>query len=138
MCVIIPEIDIYVRYCETDASGHVNNVSYFIYLEEARTRFFQAIGLSKEKRGNVKFVVASAKCDFLAQAYSFQTLTVTTRVSRIGTKSFTLEHTIKDAETGKIIASGSAVIVCFNFQRQQSENIPLPFRVALEKVLVSV
>jgi acyl-CoA thioester hydrolase len=135
---MIPDIEIYVRYFETDASGHVNNVSYFIYLEEARTKFFEAVGLTKEKRGNVNLVVASAQCDFIAQAYSFQRLTVTTRVSRIGTKSFTLEHTIKDTETDHIIASGSAVIVCFNFQTQQSEIIPLPFRAALEKVLVSV
>lgn len=135
---MIPDIEVYVRYCETDASGHVNNVSYFIYLEEARTRFFETIGLSKEKRGNVHFVVASAKCDFIAQAYDSQTLTVSTRLSRIGTKSFTLEHKIKETKTNRLIASGSAVIVCFNFQTQQSVTIPHPFREALEKVLVSV
>lgn len=135
---MIPDIQVYVRYSETDASGHVNNISYFIYLEEARTKFFEAIGLSKEKRGDVHFVVASAKCDFIAQAYGSQRLTVTTRLARIGTKSFTLEHTIKDAKTDHIIASGSAVIVCFNFQTQQSVTIPLPFRQALEKVHVSV
>jgi len=135
--VKVPEIDIYVRYCETDASGHVSNISYFIYLEEARTKFFNEIGFSKEKRGDISFVVASAKCDFIAQAYSFQTLTVTTRVSRIGTKSFTLEHTIKEAKTRKIIASGSVVIVCFNFQTQRAENIPPSLRAALEKVMVN-
>ncbi|HWL26038.1 MAG TPA: acyl-CoA thioesterase, partial [Ureibacillus sp.] len=85
----IPEIDIYVRFCETDAAGHVNNTSYFIYMEEARTKFFKAVGYDKDNRGEMNFVVASAQCDYLAQAYANQTLTLSTRVSRIGTKSYT-------------------------------------------------
>ena len=134
----IPEIDIYVRFCETDAAGHVNNTSYFIYMEEARTKFFKAVGYDKDNRGEMNFVVASAQCDYLAQAYANQTLTLSTRVSRIGTKSYTLAHEIKSADTGAMIAAGSAVIVCFNFQTQQSEIIPPELRSILEQCLVTV
>lgn len=134
----IPEIDIYVRFCETDAAGHVNNISYFIYIEEARTKFIQAIGFGREERENLGFIIASAKCDFAAQAYAYQTLKVATHVSRIGEKSFTLQHTIKAADTGAVVATGSAVIVCFNFQNQQSVTIPLQLRSALEQYLVPV
>ncbi|USK61784.1 acyl-CoA thioesterase [Peribacillus asahii] len=134
----IPEIDVYVRFCETDAAGHVNNTSYFIYMEEARTKFFKAVGYDKDNRGEMNFVVASAQCDYLAQAYANQTLTLSTRVSRIGTKSYTLAHEIKSADTGAMIAAGSAVIVCFNFQTQQSEIIPPELRSILEQCLVTV
>ena len=134
----IPEIDVYVRFCETDAAGHVNNTSYFIYMEEARTKFFKAVGYDKDNRGEMNFVVASAQCDYLAQAYANQTLTLSTRVSRIGTKSYTLAHEIKSADTGAMIAAGSAVIVCFNFQTQQSEVIPPELRSILEQCLVTV
>lgn len=116
-------IDIYVRYCETDAGGHVNNTSYFIYFEEARTKFFQAIGYGPKKR-EINFIVARAECDFLEQAYAGQILTVTTYVSKIGTKSYTMTHEITDATTGSPIAKGLAVIVCFDFQTQQSKVIP--------------
>jgi acyl-CoA thioester hydrolase len=134
----IPEIDIYVRFCETDAAGHVNNISYFIYIEEARTKFIQAIGFGREERENLGFIIASAKCDFIAQAYAYQTLKVATHVSRIGEKSFTLRHTIKAADTGAMVATGSAVIACFNFQNQRSVTIPLQLRSALEQYLVPV
>ncbi|RID82424.1 acyl-CoA thioesterase [Peribacillus asahii] len=134
----IPEIDVYVRFCETDAAGHVNNISYFIYMEEARTKFFKAVGYDKDNRGEMDFVVASAQCDYLAQAYANQTLTLSTRVSKIGTKSYTLAHEIKSADTGAMIAVGSAVVVCFNFQTQQSEVIPPELRSTLEQYLVTV
>lgn len=35
------ETQVKVRFCETDALGHINNTSYFIYLEEARIAFFE-------------------------------------------------------------------------------------------------
>lgn len=40
------ELKVNVRFSETDALGHINNTSYFIYLEEARMKFFEALGLA--------------------------------------------------------------------------------------------
>ncbi len=54
------KIDIYVRFCETDAGGHVNNTSYFFYFEEARTKFFETIGLGPSKR-TIHFIVAQTE-----------------------------------------------------------------------------
>jgi len=134
----IPDVNVYVRFCETDAGGHVSNVSYFIYLEEARSKFFQAVGFTgKEKRGNIDFIVASTSCDFLAQAYAGQTLAIATKVERIGTKSFKLAHEVTDHETGKGIASGWAAIVCFDYQKQQTEKVPPMLREILEEFLVT-
>jgi acyl-CoA thioester hydrolase len=131
----IPEVDVYVRYCETDAGGHVNNTSYFLYFEEARTKFFSAIGFGPKEREHIHFIVARTECDFIAQAYGGQTLKVKTTVSKIGTKSYTMVHEIREAETEAIIAKGSAVIVCFNFQKQQSVTIPAELRTTLEAYL---
>ena len=128
----IPDIDVYVRYCETDAGGHVNNTSYFIYLEEARTKFFATLGLAPSERKNLNFIVGRVECDFIAQAYAGQTLTISTTVSRIGTKSFTIKNEIKEAETGSLIAVGSAVTVCFNFEEQRSIEIPNYLRTLLD------
>ena len=131
----IPEVDIYVRYCETDAGGHVSNTSYFLYFEEARTKFFGTIGFGLKNKKNFNFIVAHLSCNFIAQSYASQILSVTTSVSNIGTKSYTLVHEIKDANTGALIANGSAVIVCYNFQEQHSIEIPTDLRKTLEKYL---
>ncbi|MFC0270679.1 acyl-CoA thioesterase [Metabacillus herbersteinensis] len=125
------ETSVRVRFGETDALGHVNNTSYFIYLEDARVQFFEKLGYSMDSN-NWQFILASTKCDFVGQAYFNQRLRTTTSVSKIGTKSFTLEHSIIDEKTENIIATANAVIVYFNFETQKSEAIPETLRESLE------
>ena len=130
----VSEIEIYARFCETDAAGHINNTSYFIYMEEARSKFFQGIGFTgEETRGNIDFIIASTSCDFIAQAFAGQTLRVKTIVDRIGSKSFALMHTITDGNSGASLAKGQATIVCFDYLAQQTEMIPPTLRELLEK-----
>lgn len=128
------ETEVTVRFCETDALGHINNTSYFIYLEEARMTFFKSLGYSMNIE-DWKFIIASTKCDFKSQGYFNQTLTIQTEVSRIGTKSFQIEHTISCAQTKDVIAEGNAVIVYYDFEKQTSAEIPQPLREGLERNL---
>lgn len=121
------EIFVKVRFGETDALGHINNTSYFIYTEEARVRFFEALGYSMNT-GNWQFIMASTKCDFINQGYFNQELSIKTYVSRIGTKSFQLEHDMICMKTNKLIAKGEATVVYFDFEKQQSEVIPESLR----------
>lgn len=131
------KIQIKVRFCETDALGHINNASYFVYLEEARIRYFEHLGFNMSMK-SWNFILASATCDFLSQGYFNQTLTINTYVSKIGTKSFTLGHDIVCEETEEIIARGKATIVYFDFETQQSAIIPDFLREGLNKSLVEV
>ncbi|MBM7647699.1 acyl-CoA thioester hydrolase [Bacillus ectoiniformans] len=112
-----------VRFCETDAIGHINNVSYFIYLEDARIQFMEAMGAGMDI-GNWEFILANVDCDFVAQGYFKQELTIKTFVTRIGNKSFTLGHEIVDTKTDQLIAKGTATMVYFDFENQQSVAIP--------------
>jgi acyl-CoA thioester hydrolase len=123
--------EINVRFCETDALGHVNNVSYFIYLEQGRTGFIKAIG-SNRTTSQWSFILAATKCDFMAQAYFDQDLEVTTFVSKIGNKSFRLSQEIFDVETGKQIAKAESTLIYFDFEKQQSEPIPQHLRGKLQ------
>jgi acyl-CoA thioester hydrolase len=117
------EIQVQARFGETDALGHINNTSYFVYLEEARIRFFESLGYRMELN-DWKFILASTKCDFVSQGYFDQLLSVKTYVSRIGTKSFQLEHDIVCSQTEQLIAKGNAIIVYYDFKSQKSEALP--------------
>jgi acyl-CoA thioester hydrolase len=112
------ETAVTTRFCETDYMGHISNINYFVYLEDARVDFIVGLGLSRvdETWG---FVIASVKCDFVKQMYAGQKLTVTTQVLRIGTKSFSLEHLIL-SEDGETMARGEETIVRFDRGTQQS------------------
>ncbi|SFA47324.1 acyl-CoA thioester hydrolase [Parageobacillus thermantarcticus] len=125
-----------IRFCETDALGHVSNISYFIYLEEARIRLFEELGYNSDVK-EWRFILASAKCDFVNQAYFGQTLKIETNVSKIGNKSFQLVHRVLDAKTGTLIALGEAAVVYFNFEKQQSERLPDDLRERLQRYVLS-
>ncbi|WP_101842890.1 thioesterase family protein [Halobacillus sp. Marseille-P3879] len=124
-----------VRFCETDAAGHVNNTSYFIYLEEARGKFFQSILKDYQTFG--RFIIASTHCDFVSQAYYNQELVISTWISKIGNKSFQFKHEIRVKDSDTLIAAAGAAIVYFNYNEQTSEPIPAEFRKLLEGQLVA-
>lgn len=125
-------IDVRVRFCETDALGHVNNTSYFIYLEEARVQFFEYLG-KRSGTDDWPFILVSTKCDFIKQVYFKQELRIETSVKKIGSKSFTLLHLIKDSQSNDIVAEGEATVVYFDFTKQTSEIIPDELRKRLEE-----
>ena len=58
------------------------------------------------------------------------------RVSKIGKKSFVLEHEIKCAKTREFVAVGSTVLVCFDYDRQESIYLPQELAAELDKYLV--
>ncbi|WP_085993030.1 acyl-CoA thioesterase [Oceanobacillus senegalensis] len=128
------EIEVYIRFAETDALGHVNNTSYFLYFEEARTKFFKEI--LPERNKNLSFILASIKCQYLNQAFAGQTLRVCTNVLKVGTKSFTMSQTILSPDTGITIAEAEAVTVCFNYLEQKTISIPERLRLKLENHLI--
>jgi acyl-CoA thioester hydrolase len=130
------EIHVSVRFGETDALGHINNTSYFIYLEEARIRFIEALGF-KMNVNQWNFILASTKCDFISQGYFNQQLVIKTYVSKIGTKSFHLEHEIHSADTNELIAHGNAVMVYFDFDKQKSEPLPELLKEVLKSSLAA-
>ncbi|WP_226580843.1 acyl-CoA thioesterase [Halobacillus litoralis] len=123
-----------VRFCETDMAGHVNNTSYFIYLEEARGKFFQEVFPPHLNTGS-RFILASTTCDFVSQAYYGQSLIIRSWISKVGTSSFNFSHSILVEDTKEEVAKASAVLVQFDYEKQQSAAIDGELRELLEVYL---
>lgn len=127
-----------VRFGETDAMGHVNNVSYYIYFEQARVEFLKNLGFALGTDSNsLNFVVVRTSCDYIKQSYFDQELIVSTYVSRIGTKSFTLQHDVLDKKTHVLIAKGCSIAVIID--KEQNGALPIPYELknALQSNLIS-
>ncbi|MFC3016392.1 acyl-CoA thioesterase [Virgibacillus litoralis] len=124
-------LNIKVRVSETDLLGHINNASYFIYMEEARIDFLKKLGIDIEN-GNFAFMLVSAKCDFIRQGYFGKTLKVATEVLKIGTKSITLTSRMTESESGDLIARGEVVLVYFDVHAEQTIEIPESFKDKLQ------
>jgi acyl-CoA thioester hydrolase len=98
-----------VRFRDCDAMGHVNNAVFSTYLEEAR------IGVLG---GLTPFILARVEIDFRSQLRAGDEIEIGTRVSRIGTKSFDLEHQIRS--NGRVVADGRSVLVGYDYDAEQS------------------
>src|SRR5690625_775460 len=78
-------IDIPIRFSETDMFGHVNNISPFIYFEQARIEFLKKAKLFTTLDGEQSIpVVADLQCDFLKEIFFGETLEVYVKTAHVG------------------------------------------------------
>jgi acyl-CoA thioester hydrolase len=106
-----------VRFRDCDAMGHVNNAVYSTYLEEAR------IGVLGEL---IDFILARVEIDFRSELRNGEDVEVRTRCSRIGTKSFDLEHVI--SADGRLVADAKSVLVSYDYELGASIEMPAELR----------
>ena len=100
-----------VRWSDLDSYGHVNNVKYFDYLQEARIHLFvEALGWT-ESSGNEIWLVRQdldyrRPIDFRPEPYEVRTV-----ILALGNRSVTLGAEIVDPATGVVFASARTVVV---------------------------
>ena len=89
-------IPVTVRFSETDMFGHMNNVSPFIYFEQARIEFMKEAGMllnNTNDPGTVP-VVGDLQCNYLKQLYFDDKIHVYVKADSIGTTSTDLHYMI--------------------------------------------
>lgn len=102
-----------VRFADIDMFDHVNNAAYLTYVESARVAYYTNLtGLSDPR--DFGMTVASAKVDFIRPVFYGQTIDVHTRIGRVGNKSWTLEHELRDSSTGDVVAVASTVNIFYD------------------------
>ena len=103
---------LHVRFSDVDAYGHVNNVKYFEYFQEARIQLLSALseGLP-EHDGALGVVVAQTDVDYRVPIlFREEPYDVWSHVARVGGRSFTVESEIRDGDT---LLSRSRVVLVF-------------------------
>ena len=115
------QVEIVVRFADTDAMGHVNNAIYLTYCEVARIRYWtevtgEAVRLGTE--GAESLILAEARITYRAPAFHGEVITVETRAVRIGRSSFTLDHRLLAAVPGqapRLVAVSGSVLVRYDY-----------------------
>ena len=79
--------------------------------------------------GLSSFILARVEIDFRAELRMGEEIEVRTRCSRIGTKSFDLEHVI--AADGRVVAEAKSVLVSYDYERGESVPVPDELRARL-------
>ena len=97
-----------VRFRDLDGLGHVNHVTYLTYVEQARTLYFQQV-LGIPVPDDLRWVVATVRCDYLAPLAFAEAVDVGWRLIRLGRSSADYEFEL--AANGRPVARGATVMV---------------------------
>ena len=91
--------------------GHVNNVSPFIYFEEARIEFLKTIGLFDDPNDDEGMpIVADLQCDYLQQMFFGEKINLYVKVDHVGNTSLDV-HYMALNEKGEISLTGRGRMV---------------------------
>ena len=91
--------DLRVRFSDIDLLGHVNNVRYLDYVQEATTNLLLDCLREAAVDGQVDLVVARAEIDYLGQLnLRREPYEVWARVTEVGRTSVSFEAEIRDGE----------------------------------------
>ena len=126
--------EIEVRYGDLDPQAHVNNAKFLTYMEQGRIAYIRDLGLWDGRSFfDIGIILAEARVTFLAPIYFGQKVKVGVRVSEIGNKSMTMEYVLLDSESGEKLATGSSVLVAYDYRLAQSRPIPDHWREVIKR-----
>ena len=119
-----------VAFGDLDAFGHVNNAVYLTYVENARIGFMREV-LGVESLEDLLVIVAKVNIDFRSRASLGDVLEIGARVSRIGTKSFDLDHEVRGPDA-RLVAAASTTLVTFDYGGETTMPVPELWRERIE------
>jgi acyl-CoA thioester hydrolase len=122
-----------IRYGDLDPQGHVNNAKYLTYFEQARIAYITHLGLwsNHNSFSEIGIILADVHVTFRAPLYFGQNVRVGAGVTRLGNKSLAMEYTLQGALDGQEFASGSTVLVTYDYHSGHTIAIPDRWRQAI-------
>jgi acyl-CoA thioester hydrolase len=124
------EIEIRVRYAETDRMGFLHHANFFVYFEQGRTELLRARGFSYRDVEDQGFllVVIDIGCKFKRPATYDDVLLLRTTVERV--THVKIVHRYEVFRDGILLAEGHSTLACVD---RQGRPQPLPQSLAAGK-----
>ena len=130
--------DCHVRFSDVDVYGHVNNVKYFEYYQEARIAFILSLAGRDYDADSMGQVLARIDVDYRRPIlFRPEPYAVETWVTRIGTTSYDLSCRIVDGpgDDGPSYSDAEVRLVAFDVATQLPRPLTGPERGRLERAL---
>ncbi len=113
-----------VLWGDMDALGHVNNVMYFRYMEQARIGFFESVVPADQAWKTLGMVIVGAACDFKRALVYPADIEVRVSAEPPGNSSLVTHYDIAPVGEAKAWATGRATIVFMNLALDRPTRIP--------------
>ena len=108
------EIELRVRYQETDPMGFLHHANYFAYFEIGRTEMLRASGgnYRQMEADGILVVVVKAECRFRSPARYDDLLRLRTTITRVTRAK--IEHQYELFRDGQCLAIGNVTLACID------------------------
>lgn len=121
---LVYEMSIPIRWGDMDAMGHLNNGTYFRYLETARIDWVYSAGI-KANPGGEGMVIVNAFCNFYKQLEYPGDVLMKMYVSDPGRTTFETWATMARSDAPEVIcAAGGATMIWVDFPKQKAVTLP--------------
>ena len=121
---LVYEMVMPIRWGDMDAMNHLNNASYFRFLETCRIDWFHSIN-AIPKAGGTGPIIVNAFCNFYTQLQYPGDVRIKMYVSDPGRTTFDSWATMERAdEPGVIYAAGGATTIWVDFSTQKAAAMP--------------
>ncbi len=118
---------LHVRFSDVDIYGHVNNVKYFEYFQEARIVYLLHVWGEVDRGREVPLVIAQMDVDYRVPIlFRPEPYDVHSWVSAVGNSSFVIESEIRDGDT--LLSRARVVAVTFDAEAQRAAPAPAHYR----------
>ena len=124
-----------MRWADLDLFGHVNNVTYVDYMQEARVDMFRAHGPEDGDRLADGVVVVRNEVEFKKPIrFRSAPLRIEVWVTEVRAATFTLDYEMVDVrgEDRTVYATARSVLVPYVFEREAPRRLTPDERFALE------
>ncbi len=112
MSKVAGEIEIRVRYAETDRMGLLHHANYLVYFEQARTELLRQQGLTYKNMEDEGFLLVLTKVEvkYRSPARYDELLTIRTSVARV--TPVRIDHSYQVFRDGQLLADASTTLAC--------------------------
>ncbi|MBE0616681.1 MAG: acyl-CoA thioesterase [Proteobacteria bacterium] len=108
-----------------DAFGHVNNIIYFRYFENARLAYFERIRYRREmEETGVGPILALTSCRFRYPLEYPDTVYVGARVATMEAERFVMEYRVVSLQAGVVAAEGEGLVVSYDYRGKKKTPLP--------------
>jgi acyl-CoA thioester hydrolase len=108
------EIQIRVRYAETDRMGLLHHANYLVYFEQARTELLRQVGMTYKDLEDQGYLLVLTRFEvrYKSPARYDDVLTIRTTVER--TTAVRIDHRYEVLCEGRLVAEASSTLACIN------------------------
>ena len=123
------DVELRVRYGETDQMGVVYHAEYLVWCEIGRTEFIRSAGLpySEMERRGTALAVADASLRYHAPARYDDVVRIETSLRSVGSRAITFDYVIFLAESGVKLVTARTMLVALD-AKGRSTTIPADIR----------